>query len=339
MGPLVNGVWQDRWYETEKNGGRFVRDAAAFRNWVTPDGSPGPAGTGGFKAAPQRYHLYVSLACPWAHRTLIFRKLKRLERVISVSIVDPFMGEHGWAFAAPDGSITAGSTPDDVNGAHYMHEVYTLAKRDYSGRVTVPVLWDKQTATIVNNESAEIIRMLNSAFDQWGDAGVDFYPAALRDEIDAINRIVYDHVNNGVYRCGFATTQHAYEEAFDVLFSTLDELEARLGRQRYLVGERLTEADWRLFTTLVRFDAVYYSHFKCNLRRIIDYPNLWGFARDLYQVPGVTETVSLAQIKRHYYASHANINPTRIVPKGPAIDFGGPHGRDRFSPATAHAAQ
>jgi len=336
MGLLVNGVWQDRWYETESSGGRFVRDAAAFRNWVTPDGSPGPAGTGGYKAEPERYHLYVSLACPWAHRTLIFRKLKRLERVISVSVVDPFMGEQGWAFTAPDGSITAGSTPDEVNSARYLHQVYTRARRYYSGRVTVPVLWDKQTAAIVNNESAEIIRMLNSAFDQWGDAGVDFYPPGLRDEIDAINSIVYDHVNNGVYRCGFATTQQAYEEAFDALFTTLDELEARLGRQRYLVGERLTEADWRLFTTLVRFDAVYYSHFKCNLRRIIDYPNLWGYARDLYQVSGVGETVSLAQIKRHYYASHATINPTRIVPKGPAIDFGGPHGRDRFSRAARH---
>jgi putative glutathione S-transferase len=339
MGLLVNGVWQDQWYETEKNGGRFVRDASAFRNWVTPDGSPGPTGSGGFKAEPGRYHLYVSLACPWAHRTLIFRKLKRLEQAITLSVVDPFMGERGWAFTAPDGSITPGSTIDHVNGAHYLHEVYTLAKRDYSGRVTVPVLWDKQTRTIVNNESAEIIRMLNSAFNQWGDAGIDFYPVGPRDEIDAINRVVYDYVNNGVYRCGFATTQHAYEEAFDVLFSTLDELEARLGRRRYLVGERQTEADWRLFTTMVRFDAVYYSHFKCNLRRIVDYPNLWGFARDLYQVPGVSDTVSLAQIKRHYYASHATINPTRIVPKGPAIDFGGAHGRDRFSPATRPAAK
>ena len=339
MGLLVNGAWRDQWYETEQNGGRFVRDAAAFRNWVTPDGSPGPTGTGGFKAEPQRYHLYVSLACPWAHRTLIFRKLKQLEPVISVSVVDPFMGEHGWAFTAPDGSITPGSTRDDVNGARYLHEVYALAKRDYTGRVTVPVLWDKQTRTIVNNESAEIIRMLNSAFDQWGNPAIDFYPAGLRDGIDAINRIVYDNVNNGVYRCGFATTQHAYEEGFDALFKTVDELEARLGRQRYLMGERLTEADWRLFTTLVRFDAVYYGHFKCNLRRIIDYRNLWGFARELYQVPGVSETVDLAQIKRHYYSSHATINPTRIVPKGPAIDFGGPHGRDHLSTATRLAAQ
>jgi len=330
MGLLVNGEWHDRWYETGKSGGRFVRDAAAFRHWVTPDGSAGPSGTGGFKAAPQRYHLYVSLACPWAHRTLIFRKLKELEQVISVSVVDPFMGENGWAFSAPDGSLTPGSTPDSVNGARYLYEIYTRAKRDYTGRVTVPVLWDKQTATIVNNESSEIIRMLNGAFDQWGDAAIDFYPAAIRAEIDAINRVVYDNVNNGVYRCGFATAQAAYEEAFDALFATLDDLEARLGRNRYLAGERLTEADWRLFTTLVRFDSVYYGHFKCNLRRIIDYPNLWGLTRELYQVAGVSETVDLVQIKRHYYMSHATINPTRIIPKGPAIDFRAPHGRDRL---------
>jgi putative glutathione S-transferase len=329
MGLLVNGEWHDRWYETDKSGGRFVRDQAAFRNWVTPDGSPGPTGTGGFKAAPQRYHLYVSLACPWVHRTLIFRKLKKLEQVISVSVVDPFMGENGWAFTAPDGSITPGSTPDSVNGARYLHEIYTRAKRDYTGRVTVPVLWDKQTATIVNNESSEIIRMLNSAFDQFGDAAIDFYPAASRAEIDEINRVGYDNANNCVYRCGFATAQAAYEEAFDALFATLDDLEARLARQRYLIDKRLTEADWRLFTTLVRFDSVYYGHFKCNLRRIIDYPNLWGFNRELYQVPGVGETVDLAQIKRHYYMSHATINPTRIIPKGPAIDFRTPHGRDR----------
>jgi glutathionyl-hydroquinone reductase len=253
MGLLVNGEWHDRWYETGKSGGRFVRDAAAFRNWVTPDGSPGPTGTGGFKAAPQRYHLYVSLACPWAHRTLIFRKLKKLEEVISVSVVDPFMGENGWAFAAPDGSIRAGSTPDAVNGARYLHQLYTRAKPDYSGRVTVPVLWDTQTSTIVNNESAEIIRMLNSAFDRWADATLDFYPATLHTQIDAINRVVYENVNNGVYRCGFATAQAAYEEAFDILFTTLDDLEARLAGNRYLVGARLTEADWRLFTTMVRF--------------------------------------------------------------------------------------
>ena len=300
---------------------------------------PVPLEPEALKPSPNGIICMSRSACPWAHRTLIFRQLKQLEQVISVSVVDPFMGEHGWAFTAPDGSITPGSTPDDVNGARYLHEVYTLVKGDYTGRVTVPVLWDKQRKTIVNNESAEIIRMLNRAFDQWGDQALDFYPAGLRDGIDAINRIVYNNVNNGVYRCGFATTQQAYEEAFDALFSTVDELEGRLGRQRYLMGARLTEADWRLFTTLLRFDAVYYSHFKCNLRRIIDYPNLWGFARELYQVPGVSQTVSLAQIKRHYYASHGSINPTRIVPKGPAIDFGGPHGRDRLASADTRAPQ
>jgi putative glutathione S-transferase len=239
------------------------------------------------------------------------------------------MGENGWAFTAPDGTITPGSTPDDLNHAHYLHEVYAKARNGYSGRVTVPVLWDKERRTIVNNESSEIIRMFNNAFDQWGDASLDFYPPALRDEIDRINATVYDHVNNGVYKCGFATTQAAYDESFDALFRTLGELEVRLTRQRYLAGDRITEADWRLFTTLVRFDAVYYVHFKCNLHHIADYPNLWNYARELYQVPGVAATVNLSQIKRHYYASHANINPTRIVPKGPAIDFSAPHDRDR----------
>jgi glutathionyl-hydroquinone reductase len=327
MGLLVNGGWQDRWYDTGTTG-HFVRDQSAFRNWVTPDGGPGPAGSGGFKAEPGRYHLYVSLACPWAHRTLIFRKLKKLESIISVSIVDPHMGEQGWAFGAGDGSLTPGSTRDEVNGASYLHQIYTAAKPDYTGRVTVPVLWDKQSRTIVNNESAEIIRILNSAFNQWGDSGTDFYPAALRDSIDAINRVVYDTVNNGVYRCGFATKQAAYEEAFDALFKTLDELESRLGKQRYLTGHSLTEADWRLFTTLVRFDSVYHGHFKCNLRRLVDYSNLWNYTRELYQVPGVSETVNLAQIKRHYYTSHPTINPTGIIPKGPAIDFTVPHNRE-----------
>jgi glutathionyl-hydroquinone reductase len=329
MGLLINGEWQDRWYENVPSG-HFVRDRAAFRNWVTPDGGPDAAGSGGFKAAPSRYHLYVSLACPWAHRTLILRKLKKLEQIISVSVVDPFMGEHGWAFSAPDGSLTPGSNPDTVNGARYLHEIYALAKPDYTGRVTVPILWDRQSRTIVNNESSEIIRMLNSAFNEWGDANVDFYPPGVRQEIDAINAVVYDNVNNGVYRCGFATSQTAYEEAFDALFKTLDELEVRLGTRRYLAGARQTEADWRLFTTLVRFDSVYYGHFKCNLRPLVDYPNLWSFARELYQVPGISETVNLAQIKRHYYMSHAQINPTRIIPKGPAIDFGTPHDRDRL---------
>jgi glutathionyl-hydroquinone reductase len=330
MGLLVDGVWKDQWYETESSGGRFVRPDAPLRNWITRDGSTGPSGEGGFRAEPGRYHLYVSLACPWACRTLIFRKLKRLERLISLSIVDPFMGEHGWAFTAPDGSLTRGSTRDALFGARYLHEIYTRANAHYTGRVTVPTLWDKHRGTIVNNESAEIIRMLNGAFDEWGDASIDFYPTELRAEIDRINAVVYPNVNNGVYRCGFATTQAAYEEAFDQLFATLDALESRLGRMRYLAGSRITEADWRLFTTLVRFDAVYYGHFKCNLRRIVDYPNLWNYLRELYQVPGVAETVDLAQIKRHYYASHAAINPTRIVPKGPQIDFMLPHDRAKL---------
>jgi glutathionyl-hydroquinone reductase len=330
MGLLVNGVWQDRWYETT-TAGHFVRDQSAFRNWVTPDGGPGPAGIGGFKAEPGRYHLYVSLACPWAHRTLIFRKLKKLESAISVSVVDPHMGEHGWAFSADDGSLTPGSTPDHVNGARYLYEIYTAAKPAYTGRVTVPVLWDKQAKTIVNNESSEIIRMLNGAFNQWADSSLDFYPPALRGEIDAVNQTVYENVNNGVYRCGFATSQKAYEEAFDALFKTLDQLAGRLGTNRYLAGEQLTEADWQLFTTMVRFDAVYYVHFKCNLRRIVDYPNLWDYTRELYQVPGVSETVNLAQIKRHYYTSHPTINPTRIIPKGPIIDFDSPHKRGGIS--------
>lgn len=328
MGIMVDGKWRaDSAFPTTE--GHFVRAQSGFRNWVTRTGEPGPTGAGGFKAEPGRYHLYISLACPWAHRTLIFRRLKRLDDIISLSVVDPFMGEDGWAFAAPDGTITPGSTPDDLNHADHLHELYAKARDGYSGRVTVPVLWDKERRTIVNNESAEIIRIFNSAFDQWGDASLDFYPPALRAEIDRINATVYDHVNNGVYKCGFATTQAAYEEAFAALFRTLGELEARLARQRYLAGNRITEADWRLFTTLVRFDAVYYVHFKCNLHHIDDYPNLWNYTRELYQVPGVAVTVNLAQIKRHYYASHAGINPARIVPKGPAIDFGIPHDRDR----------
>jgi len=330
MGLLIDGVWKDQWYETKGSGGEFVRGESVFRNWVTPDGSPGPSGEGGFRAEPGRYHLYVSLACPWAHRTLIFRKLKRLESIISVSIVDPFMGEDGWAFAAPDGSLSPGSTRDDLFGSRYLYEIYLRANPRFSGRVTVPVLWDTNRATIVNNESSEIIRMLNSAFDEFSDASLDLYPQDLRDEIDRINALVYPNVNNGVYRCGFATTQAAYEKAFDSLFAALDQVEQRLASTRYLAGSRMTEADWRLFTTLVRFDAVYYGHFKCNLRRIVDYPNLWNYLRDLYQVPGVAETVNLVQIKRHYYASHATINPTRIVPKGPALDFHAAHDRSRF---------
>jgi glutathionyl-hydroquinone reductase len=330
MGLLINGEWHDSWYDTSKTEGHFVRTKAAFRNWVTPTGEPGPSGSGGFKAEPGRYHLYVSLACPWAHRTLIFRKLKRLEQVVSTSVVDPLMGSNGWAFTAPDGSLYPGSTSDSVNGVRYLYQIYRMARPDYTGRVTVPVLWDKHRNTIVNNESAEILRMLNSAFDEWGTREVNFLPADLRTRIDEINSYVYDNVNNGVYKCGFATAQAAYESAFDALFAALDRIETQLASQRYLAGNELTEADWRLFTTLVRFDSVYYGHFKCNLRRLVDYPNLWNYTRELYQNPGVAETVNLVHIKRHYYMSHTTINPTAIVPKGPLLDFGAAHDRARL---------
>ncbi len=325
MGLLIDGAWRDAWYDTEKTGGRFVRQESAFRNWVTADGAPGPTGDGGFKAEPGRYHLYVSLACPWAHRTLIFRTLKGLEDMISVSVVNPLMLDEGWTFAPGDGVIG-----DTVNGRRRLHEVYTAADPAYTGRVTVPVLWDRKSATIVNNESAEIIRMFNAAFDGVGATVPDFYPEALRNEIDALNESIYERVNNGVYRAGFATTQSAYEEAVSALFAELDALEDRLSGQRYLAGARLTEADWRLFTTLVRFDAVYFGHFKCNRRRLVDYPNLWGWTRELYQMPGIAETVDLRHIKEHYYRSHRTINPTGIVPVGPEIDFATPHGREKL---------
>ncbi len=322
MGLLVDGVWQDQWYDTKSTGGRFVRKDSAFRNWVTPDGSPGPSGTGGFKAEPGRYHLYVSLACPWAHRTLIFRKLKGLEDMISVSVVHWLMLENGWTFEEGSGVV-----PDPIHGARFLYEVYTKAQPDYTGRVTVPVLWDKATNRIVNNESSEIIRMFNAAFDACGAEAGDFYPEALRPQIETWNARIYDTVNNGVYKAGFATTQAAYEAAFAELFATLEVLEAHLGAHRYLLGDRLTGADWRLFTTLVRFDPVYVGHFKCNLHRIADYPNLSGYLRDLYQVPGVGETVNMQHIKAHYYQSHRTINPTGIVPVGPAMDLSLPHGR------------
>ena len=328
MGLLVDGQWQDRWYDTKATGGRFVRKDAAFRNWVTADGSAGQSGVGGFKAEAGRYHLYVSLACPWAHRTLILRALKGLEDMISVSVVNWLMLENGWTFADGPGVV-----PDPVNHARLLHQVYTAADPAYTGRVTVPILWDKRQATIVNNESSEIIRMLNTAFNGFTNAGTDYYPEALRGEIDRINDLVYPNINNGVYRAGFATTQAAYEEAFGELFSALDQMEERLSGQRYLVGDRLTEADWRLFTTLVRFDPVYVGHFKCNLRRIADYPNLSNYLRDLYQVPGVAGTVNLHHIKAHYYGSHDTINPTRIVPVGPALDYDAPHDRGRFGKA------
>ncbi|TAJ29919.1 glutathione S-transferase family protein [Bosea sp. (in: a-proteobacteria)] len=311
MGLLVEGRWQDQWYDTEKSGGRFERSQSAFRNWVTADGAPGPGGEGGFKAEPGRYHLYVSLACPWAHRTLILRRLKGLESMISLSVVHWLMAENGWTFADGEGVI-----PDPIGHARYLHEVYTTADPHYNGRVTVPVLWDKQRGTIVSNESAEIIRMLNAAFDGVGAKEGDFYPAELREEIDALNERIYDSVNNGVYKAGFATTQEAYEEAVAPLFETLDWLEERLGSRRYLTGERLTEADWRLFTTLIRFDPVYVGHFKCNIRRIADYQRLSAYLRALYKVEGVAGTVNFDHIKRHYYQSHRNINPTGIVPVG-----------------------
>ena len=321
MGLLIDGVWHDQWYDTAKTGGRFERQASRFRNFITPDGAPGPSGEGGFPAASGRYHLYVSLACPWAHRTLIMRALKGLENAISVSVVDPFMGTEGWTFAAPE----------PVLGKTRLHEIYTAADPTYTGRVTVPVLWDKQRGTIVSNESAEIIRMFNSAFAAVTDVATDYCPVPLRAEIDAVNQRIYDDVNNGVYKAGFATTQAAYEEAVTTLFRRLDALEARLAEHPYLVGDVLTEADIRLFTTLVRFDAVYVGHFKCNIRRIADYPNLFGYLKALYQHPKVRPTVDFIHIKRHYYESHKTINPTGIVPLGPLQDLDAPHDRDRFA--------
>jgi putative glutathione S-transferase len=325
LGQLVEGIWQDVWYDTASSGGRFERSEAPWRDWVTADGRPAPGRSRGFPAEAGRYHLYVSLACPWAHRTLIFRVLKRLEDVIGVSVVHHHMGRQGWTFLANDGA-----TGDRLYGSDVLHQIYTRADPVYSGRVTVPVLWDTKEETIVSNESSEIIRMLNSAFDAFGDASVDFYPEALRSEIDEVNALVYPAINNGVYRAGFATTQEAYKEAFEALFSALDTLDARLAGQRYLVGGRITEADWRLFTTLVRFDPVYVGHFKCNRQRIADYPNLSNYLRDLYQVPGVAGTVDMHHIKAHYYGSHGTINPTGIVPLGPTLDYAAPHDRDRF---------
>jgi putative glutathione S-transferase len=314
---LIDGVWHDQGDDTKSHGGRFVREDSSFRAWITADGSSG------FRAEPGRYHLYVSLACPWAHRALIFRKLKKLEGAIGLSVVDPLMAEHGWVFSNGPGCI-----PDPVIGARFLHEIYTKADPGFSGRVTVPVLWDRRSGTLVSNESSEILRMFNSEFDAFGDASLDFHPEPLRKDIGKTNAFVYSNINNGVYRCGFATTQQAYEEAFGQLFGALDELEERLSRQRYLISDRVTEADWRLFTTLVRFDAVYVGHFKCNRQRIADYPNLSGYLRDLYQWPGVAETVNFTHLKRHYYESHRTINPTGVVPVGPALDLARPHGRD-----------
>ncbi len=325
MGQLVEGVWQDD-TATRIQGGRFIRTQTRFHNWITEDGSPGPTGEGGFPAEAGRYHLYVSLACPWAHRTVIYRALKKLENVISMSVVAPIRGPEGWLFDGKDGT-----TFDTVNHQKQMADIYRLVDPRYTGRVTVPVLWDKQRHTIVNNESSEIIRMFNAAFNLVTGDRADYYPLELRDEIDRVNEQVYRNINNGVYRAGFATAQDAYEEAFRNVFATLDELEDRLSRQRYLIGSHLTEADLRLFPTLIRFDAVYYSHFKCNWRRIIDCPNLSNYLRDLYQIPGIAETVDINQIKRHYYGSQPQVNPTGIVPLGPHLDFDAPHDRNRFA--------
>jgi len=322
MGLLQEGIWQDQWYDTKSTKGRYVRKQSRFRNWITQDGSAGPTGEGGFKAEPARYHLYVSYACPWAHRTLIFRALKGLEGMISLSVVNWLMGEDGWTFNEADGVV-----PDSVNNAQFLHQVYTAAQSDYSGRVTVPVLWDKKTKTIVSNESSEIIRMFNAAFDDVGAKPGEYYPQSLRSEIEILNERIYNTVNNGVYKAGFATTQNAYEEAVTPLFETLGWLEERLSTSRYLLGSTITEADWRLFTTLVRFDPVYVGHFKCNLKRIADYPNLSGYLRDLYQQPGVAATVRLDHIKSHYYGSHFTVNPTGIVPIGPETDYSAPHNR------------
>ena len=330
MGLLQNGNWVDQWYETKETGGRFERKAPQFRNWITADGSAGPSGDAGFVAEAGRYHLYVSYACPWAHRTLIYRAIKGLEDMISVSGVHWYMAEGGWTFNDGDGVIK-----DNVNGAKNFYEIYVAAHENYSGRVTVPVLWDKQTNAIVSNESSEIIRMFNGAFDAIGARTGDYYPADKREEIDVLNERIYDTVNNGVYKSGFATTQQAYEEAVYPLFETLDWLEGMLSTRRYLTGDLVTEADWRLFTTLVRFDPVYVGHFKCNLRRIADYPNLSGYVRDLYQQPGIAATVHMRHIKNHYYASHDTINPTRIVPVGPEFDFGAPHNRAVLGQGTA----
>ncbi|WP_171102747.1 glutathione S-transferase family protein [Ruegeria sp. HKCCD7255] len=325
MGLLVDGIWHDQWYDTKSNNGAFKRSAAQFRNWITADGAAGPSGKGGFKAESGRYHLYVSHACPWAHRTLIFRELKDLSNHISVSVVHPDMLTQGWTFETDEN----GATGDDLYGLDFAHQIYTKANPTYSGRVTVPILWDKVQETIVSNESSEIIRMFNSAFDGITGNTDDYWPEAMRDEIEEVNARIYSNVNNGVYKSGFATSQEAYDNAVAPLFETLDWLEDRLARNRYLMGERVTEADWRLFTTLVRFDPVYHLHFKCNRKRLIDYPNLWAYTRELYQWPGVAETVNMNHIVRHYHFSHESINPHRIVPVNPQLDYLEPHMRDQ----------
>ena len=323
MGLLVDGVWHDTWYDTKSSGGKFERSQAKFRNWITADGSTGPSGTGGFKAEIGRYHMYVSDACPWAHRALIFRQIKDLSDHITISTVHPDMLSDGWSFEKDE----YGATGDTLFDLPFARDIYTRADPTFSGRVTVPILWDKQQNTIVSNESSEIIRMFNSAFNDVTGNTDDLWPQHMHDNIEVVNARIYDTLNNGVYRCGFATTQAAYNEAVHPLFDTLDWIEERLGTKRYLLGDRLTEADWRLFTTLIRFDAVYHLHFKCNKKRIVDYPNLWAYTRELYQVEGVAETVNLDHIVRHYHYSHESINPNRIIPINPTLDLMAPHGR------------
>jgi len=329
MGLLIDGEWRDQWYDTKSTGGAFKRQDSQFSNWVTPDGAPGPTGSGGFKAESGRYHLFVANACPWANRTMIFRALKGLTPHIDVSVVHPDMLSEGWTFETDD----KGATGDRLFGSRFMREIYQRAAPRVTTRVTVPVLWDTQTSTIVSNESSEIIRMFNSAFNGLTGDTQDFYPEPLRDRIDAINARVYDEINNGVYKSGFATTQAAYDTAAHALFDALDWVEGILSENRYLTGDRVTEADWRLFTTLVRFDPVYHQHFKCNRRRLMDYPNLWAYTRELYQWPGVAETINFDHIVRHYHYSHESVNPHRIIPINPIIDWAEPHGRDRLNAA------
>ena len=324
MGLLIDGVWSSQWYDTKKSGGRFERDTARHRNWVTADGSAGPTGSGGFAAESRRYHLYVSHACPWAHRTIIFRALKGLNDHITVSVVHPLMLDNGWTFE----DDFDGASGDDLFDKSYMHEIYTLNDPEASGRVTVPVLWDKKTDQIVSNESSEIIRMFNSAFDGLTGNDKDYWPEPMRDAIEEVNQYIYHNINNGVYKAGFATRSEIYIAAVNDLFDALDRMEERLSSKRYLMGDKLTEADWRFFTTLVRFDPVYVGHFKCNIRRIVDYPSISGYMRELYQMPGIAETVNMSHIKTHYYASHSTVNPTGIVPVGPALDYMAPHSRE-----------
>jgi len=316
MGLLVDGEWHDQWYDTDKTGGRFIRSDSQYRNWITPDGSSGPTDEGGFKAEPNRYHLYISYACPWASRAMIMRSLKGLEDIISVSVVNPLMAEHGWTFDPAPGVVK-----DPVMDADYLHQIYTKNDPDYSGRVTVPVLWDLKQDKIVNNESADIIRMFNSAFEGLGSSDYDYAPDEFLEAIDEVNAEIYETVNNGVYKTGFATEQDVYEEEVTKLFDELDKIDDHLETNEFLVGDQVTEADWRLFTTLVRFDSVYYGHFKCNIRRLVDYDNLWRYTRELYNWPGVKKTVDFDHIKEHYYRSHETINPNGIVPKGPEIDW------------------